>query len=62
MQADFRGQIAHHSGEAAEQQVARHYERLGYEILSQRWRGAGGEIDLIVRNPETVVFVEVKKA
>ncbi|MEO9780783.1 MAG: YraN family protein [Sedimentitalea sp.] len=62
MQAEIRGQVAHHAGEAAERQIAQYYERLGYEVLSRRWRGAGGEIDLIVRNAETVVFVEVKKA
>lgn len=62
MQAEFRGQVAHHAGEAAERQIAHHYERLGYEILQRRWSGVGGEIDLIVRNSETLVFVEVKKS
>lgn len=62
MQAEFRGQVAHHAGEAAERQIARHYERLGFEILHRRWRGAAGEIDLILRNPECLVFVEVKKS
>ncbi len=62
MQAEVRGKVAHHAGEAAERQIAQHYERLGYDILSRRWRGAGGEIDLIARNPETLVFIEVKKS
>ncbi|MDU9002868.1 YraN family protein [Sedimentitalea todarodis] len=62
MQAEIRGQVAHHAGEAAERQIALHYERLGFKILYRRWRGAGGEIDLIVRNPEILVFVEVKKS
>ena len=29
---------------------------------AQRWRGAGGEIDLILRDVNTLVFVEVKKS
>ncbi|WP_424985540.1 YraN family protein [Microbulbifer sp. S227A] len=61
MQPELRGRIAHHAGDAAEQQVARYYQRQGYEILARRWRGAGGEIDLILRHAATMVFVEVKK-
>lgn len=62
MQAALRGQMAHHAGEAAERQIARHYERMGFEVVCRRWRGASGEIDLILRKAETVVFVEVKKS
>lgn len=33
------------------------------EIAAQRWRGKyGGEIDLIARDGERVVFIEVKRA
>ncbi len=35
-------------------------ERLGYQILDQRYRSRFGEIDLIARDEATVVFVEVK--
>ncbi len=35
-------------------------ERLGYQILSRRYRSRFGEIDLIARDEATVVFVEVK--
>ncbi len=31
-------------------------------MLHRRWRGAAGEIDLILRDGETLVFVEVKKS
>jgi putative endonuclease len=31
-------------------------------MVASRWRGASGEIDLIVREGAGVVFVEVKKA
>lgn len=57
-----RGQMAHHGGDAAEQCIARHYEQLGYVLVDTRWRGPGGEIDLILRRDAGVVFVEVKKA
>lgn len=57
-----KGQVAHLSGIAAEQGIARDYERRGLEIARRRWRGAAGEIDLITRDGDEVVFVEVKKA
>lgn len=50
------------AGAAAEDCVARHYEAAGMRIAHQRWRGAGGEIDLVVRNGGEVIFVEVKKS
>lgn len=55
-----RGQRAYLAGAAAEDLVARHYERRGYSIADRRWRGAGGEIDLILRQGAALVFVEVK--
>lgn len=56
------GRMAYHSGEAAERRIAQDYERRGFAVARRRWRGAGGEIDLITRNEEGIVFVEVKKA
>lgn len=55
-----RGNRAHRAGEVAEEIVARHYENRGFTVIERRWRGAGGEIDLILRGPEGLVFVEVK--
>ncbi|UWQ82907.1 YraN family protein [Leisingera caerulea] len=55
-----RGSRANLAGEAAEEIVARHYENRGYTVAERRWRGQGGEIDLILRGPEGLVFVEVK--
>lgn len=54
------GQSAHYAGIAAEGQVARHYLRAGLEIIARRWRGKGGEIDLIARSADRYVFIEVK--
>jgi len=56
------GKIGYHAGRVAEDIVARDYERRNHGIAARRWRGMGGEIDLIVRDGETVVFVEVKKS
>lgn len=57
-----KGALAYRSGQAAEDQVVRRYQMAGCDILARRWRGAAGEIDLIVRDGDTIVFVEVKKA
>lgn len=35
-------------------------ERRGYAILARRYRQRGGEIDIIARDGEAMVFVEVK--
>ena len=56
------GAVGHYAGEAAEEIVRRHYEALGLDVAHRRWRGKGGEIDLILRDGEAVVFVEVKLA
>ncbi|MEO1330322.1 MAG: YraN family protein, partial [Pseudomonadota bacterium] len=45
---------------AAETIAAERYRALGGSILEQRARTAGGEIDLVVRLGDTIVFVEVK--
>ena len=48
------------NGLAAEDIATRHYTALGATLLASRWRSAAGEIDLIFRHGETVLFVEVK--
>jgi putative endonuclease len=55
-----RGRRGYLSGIAAEDSVARHYARKGRVIEARRWRGPGGEIDLIAREGARLVFVEVK--
>jgi len=59
MRAD-RGRTAYHAGQAAEGSVARIYERGGRPIVARRWRGMGGEIDLVARDGAEVIFIEVK--
>ena len=57
-----RGRVSHYAGQAAEDVVQRHYCALGAETCAQRWRGRGGEIDLIFDQDGETVFVEVKAA
>lgn len=56
------GQTSYHAGYAAEAAVANRYSQLGLTVAQRRWRHAEGEVDLILRDGATVVFVEVKKS
>lgn len=56
------GRMSHEGGITAEARVAEVYAARGAEVAASRWRGRGGEIDLIVRDGTEVVFVEVKSA
>ncbi len=56
-----RGRSNYASGLAAEEQAARTYLRRGAEILARRHRSEAAEIDLIVREGDILVFVEVKR-
>ena len=47
-------------GERAEQEAARYLRRQGMRVLVRGYRTAQGEIDLVARDGETLVFVEVK--
>lgn len=57
-----RGAMGYHAGLAAEAAVAAHYLRAGLSVVAERWRGRGGEIDLIARDGDGLVFIEVKKS
>lgn len=58
----IRGHIGYLKGISAENCVIRAYQEAGAELLEQRWRGRGGEIDLIFLQGQTYVFCEVKAA
>jgi putative endonuclease len=47
-------------GAWGEDVAARHYRRAGYEIVDRNWRCAIGELDIVARRGDTVVFCEVK--
>lgn len=56
------GVISYLAGASAEKQVAAHYARNGMVIAAERWRGQGGEIDLVAQNGDGLIFIEVKKS
>ncbi|AUC53231.1 hypothetical protein CDO87_08490 [Sagittula sp. P11] len=56
------GRTGYEAGASAELRVAQDYERRGFPLARRRWRGQGGEIDLIVRDGDGLIFVEVKKS
>ncbi len=47
-------------GAYGERLAARHLEERGLVILARNWRCSDGEIDLILRDGDCVVFCEVK--
>ncbi|MEH6646447.1 YraN family protein [Sulfitobacter sp.] len=57
-----RGNMSFHAGLAAEGRIALDYELRGFAIAQQRWRGKSGEIDLIVRDGDGLIFIEVKQS
>ena len=40
--------------------ACRELERRGYAILARRYRRRGGELDIVARDGQTLVFIEVK--
>ena len=48
------------SGEAGEALACRHLEAQGFVILARNFRCRSGEVDIVGRQGETTVFVEVK--
>lgn len=47
-------------GMRGERIAERALSRLGYEILDRNWRCAEGEIDLVARDGDALVVIEVK--
>ena len=47
-------------GKQGEDLAAAELERRGYTIIARRYRTRHGEIDIVARDADTIVFVEVK--
>ncbi|TVQ55550.1 MAG: hypothetical protein EA355_09420 [Rhodobacteraceae bacterium] len=60
MSRQARGAAACKAGLAAEDAAARLYAAAGAEVVARRWRRREGEIDLVVRREDALIFVEVK--
>jgi putative endonuclease len=49
-----------HTGDAAEDAALAHLRKQGLQLVERNFRCRGGEIDLVMRDGATVVFVEVR--
>ena len=47
-------------GQLAERQALAFLQAHGLQLLAQNWRCRGGELDLVMLDGDTVVFVEVR--
>ena len=47
-------------GDAAEERACRHLDRSGFTIMERNFRTRGGEIDVVARKGDVLVFVEVR--
>ena len=47
-------------GKTGEDLACGELEARGYAIVARRYRAHGGEIDIVARDGDTIVFVEVK--
>ena len=61
-QRQLTGLRNYQDGLAAEDSAAVEMQLRGASVLERRWRSPQGEIDLICREGDEFVFVEVKKA
>lgn len=52
--------MSHAKGVRAERLVAQYLEQRGLHVLALNHRYRGGEIDLVVRDGDTLCFVEVR--
>ncbi|MCU1717631.1 YraN family protein [Pseudomonas sp. 5P_3.1_Bac2] len=51
---------AQQRGQAAEAQARQHLEQHGLRLLAHNWRCRLGELDLVMLDGDTVVFIEVR--
>ena len=51
---------AHDLGAAGEDAASAYLQSIGYRIVMRNLRGPGGEIDIVARDGEAIVFIEVK--
>jgi putative endonuclease len=55
-----RGLARRRLGVNGEAQAAEWYAARGYEVVERNWRCSDGEVDLVLRTGNTIVFCEVK--
>lgn len=47
-------------GKYGEEKAVEYLEKQGYEIIARNFRSARGEIDIIARDEDFIIFIEVK--
>jgi putative endonuclease len=47
-------------GKYGEDRASEFLERLGYQVVERNWRCSVGEIDIVARDSDCLVFAEVK--
>jgi putative endonuclease len=47
-------------GRRGEELAAQHLMAKGYQMVARNWRCATGELDLVVRDADSLIFVEVR--
>ncbi len=47
-------------GDAGEERACRHLEKMGFGIVERNFRTEGGEVDVVARKGDALVFVEVR--
>lgn len=55
-----RGKRNKELGARGEEAAARFLVKRGYDIVERNWKCYAGEVDIIARDEETLIFVEVK--
>ncbi len=55
-----RGASLQNTGDAGEGWVRQYLCQQGWQILAQQWRCRWGELDLVARRADLLIFVEVK--
>ena len=61
-QRRHRGKTSQLAGLSAEDAVAADYVRRGHVVAARRWRGSRGELDLVARDGDGLIVIEVKQA
>ncbi len=50
----------HALGRTAEERACRHFEGSGFSVLARNYRSGDGEIDIVARKGDLLVFAEVR--
>lgn len=56
----MQGATRQHAGREAEAYALRHLQQHGLRLITQNWTCRRGELDLVMLDGDTVVFVEVR--